>query len=56
MVLVIEVALFAVLVPVVELCQYQVIPDGGLVLVNILFPQLLVTEGVAGVVGTDLIL
>jgi hypothetical protein len=45
-----------VLVPVEELCQYQVMPLGGEFLVNTVLPQLLVTDGVDGVPGTALIL
>jgi hypothetical protein len=45
-----------VLVPEELLCQYQVIPPGGELLVNTVLPQLLVIDGVDGVSGTALML
>ena len=56
LVLVMELLLSEVLVPVEELCQYQVTPLGGLVLVNTVFPQLLAILGAVGVGGTEFIL
>jgi hypothetical protein len=47
---------FDVLVPDELPCQYQVIPPGGVPLVNTVFPQLLVTVGLEGVPGMVLML
>ena len=43
-----------VLVPEDELCQYQVIPLGGVPLVNTVLPQFLVIVGTDGAPGTVL--
>jgi hypothetical protein len=51
-----EVEELEVLVPDELLCQYQVIPPGGVPLVNTVFPQLLVMVGLEGVPGTELML